>query len=76
MCRIYIDSSLCAPDEWGELVPSKIFNPSFLTLKVGHLVAFTFYHVFYRGFGFKSLSMCCSYGMWFCSRRVGEYLMD
>ena len=37
---------MCAPDEWGELVPSKIFNPLFPTLKVGHLVAFTyFYHV-------------------------------
>ena len=42
VCRINISSSLCAPDEWGELVPS------FLTLKVRHLVAFTFYHVFYR----------------------------
>ena len=43
MCRINIlSSSLCAPDEWGELVPS------FLTLKVRHLVAFTFYRVFYR----------------------------
>ena len=48
MCRINIGSSLCALDEWGELVPSKIFNLSFLTLKFGHLVAFTFYHVFYR----------------------------
>ena len=38
LCRINIGSSLCAPDEWGELVPSKIFNPSFLTLMVGHLV--------------------------------------
>ena len=30
---------VCAPDVWGELVPSKILNPSSLTLKVKHLVA-------------------------------------
>ena len=45
MCSVSTGSSLYAPDEWGELVLSKTFNPSFPTLKVGHLVAFMFYHV-------------------------------
>ena len=62
MCRINIGSSLSALDEWGELVSSKIFNLSFLTLKVGHLVAFTFYHVFYRVLPYQCVvAMACGF---------------
>ena len=29
-------------DVWGELVPSKIFNPPFPALKAGHLVSYSY----------------------------------
>ena len=31
-----------ALDVWGELVPSKIFNPPFPVLKTGHSVAYSY----------------------------------
>ena len=35
-----------ALDVWGELVPSKIFNPPFPVLKAGHLVSTLVYVMF------------------------------
>ena len=40
------------PVVWGELVPSKIFNPSALTLKVGQLVM-CYYNITFDGLYFS-----------------------
>ena len=47
VCSLW--TAVCAPDVWGELVPSKILNPSSLTLKVKHLVAILYIYIFFLG---------------------------
>ena len=44
------------PIVWGELVPSKIFNPSALTLKVGQL-AMCYYNITSDGVFFFTLKL-------------------
>ena len=44
VCSLW--TAVCAPDVWGELVPSKILNPSSLTLKVKHLVAILYIYIY------------------------------
>ena len=59
------------PVVWGELVPSKIFNPSALTLKVGQL-AMCYYNITSDGFYFMFTLKLISF-LFFYIRIIFQY---